>query len=145
MLTRLEKQRIKNFNKLGKDLRWRMIHIAKKRMIETAADLQFLLENKESIGSMNEIIGKEQINKILNLLIADLGIESSILSPDFAVSIIEENRVLSDIISKKNRVWRDLVAKVNTARNLEEFVNKNLDQDSVYLVDDKRIRVHVRK
>lgn len=144
-LTNLDKDRIEKLKLLNEELRWRTSHIVNKKAPDIINDLVFLLNNKHSIGTLSEMVGREKLQELLKLIAVDLGIEQSVLTPDIVVSLIEENRVLSEIVSKKNKVWRDLVAQVNSAKELEDFVSKITEKDNVYLVDGERTRVHIRR
>ncbi len=145
LLTPLEKERVKTLRKLDDKTKWRTIHNINKKIELMIDDVQFLLNNSEAIGPVNEIIGIDKIENLIKSLIHDVGLEHSLMTPSFAISIIEENRVLANIIAKKNAVWRDLVAKVNTAKTWEEFVKEITERDNVYLVDGENVRVHIRR
>jgi hypothetical protein len=145
MLTELEKKKIKRLPGLKGSAKWKTSHIVKNKTRELVNDLIFLLEHRESVGTLCEVVGENKTQNLLKLLASDFGMEQSVLSPNFVVSIIEENRVLAEIISKKNRVWRDLVAQVNSAKNLEDFVNSILKRDNVYFVEGDNVRVHLRR
>jgi len=145
MLTELEKKRIKKFPTLTGNAKWRTSRSIKNKTCELVDDLVFLLEHRESVGTLHEVVGEDKSQTLLKLLASDFGMEQSILSPSYVVSVIEENRVLAEIISKKNRVWRDLVAQVNSARNTEDFLNSVLKRDNVYFVEGDNVRVHLRR
>ena len=145
MLTELEKGRIQNYSDLKGHIRWKTSHSARKRALESVEDLIFLLENREAFGSIHESVGEGKVHTMLRLLANDMGLEQSVLSPAFVISIIEENRVLSEIISKKNKVWRDLVSKLNSARSMEDFLNSVLERDNVYFIEGDNVRVHLRR
>lgn len=144
-LTKLDKERIKGYDSLTNELRWRTAHIAKKRAMSLVDDLTFLLEMKQEIGSLSDMVGAEKTELLLKLLAVDLCINQSVLSPSFIISVIEENRVLAEMIAKKNKVWRDLVSQVNSASDMEAFVKKITDKENVYMVDGENVRVHFRK
>ena len=145
MLTDLEKKKIKRLSQLKGAAKWKTSQTVKNKTCELVDDLIFLLENRKSIGTLREVIGAAKARDLLKLLVSDFGIEQSVLSPTLVVSIIEENRVLSEIISKKNRVWRDMVAHVNSAKKIEDFFSNVLDQNNVYLVKGRNVRVHMKR
>lgn len=145
MLTKLERKKIKRLPELKGSARWKTSHIVKNKTRELVNDMIFLLEQRESVGTLREVVGENKTQRLLTLLASDFGMEQSVLSPNFVVNVIEENRVLAEIVSKKNRVWRDLVAQVNSARNMENFVSSILKRDNVYFVEGDNVRVHLRR
>ena len=145
MLTELEKRRIKRLASLKGSAKWKTTHNVRSKTRELVDDMIFLLEHRESVGTLREEVGEDKAQGLLKLLASDFGMEQSVLSPSFVVSIIEENRVLAEIISKKNKVWRDLVAQVNSAKNSEDFLNSVLKRDNVYFVEGDNVRVHLRR
>lgn len=145
VFTKLEKDRIEQFDTLDSKTRWKTHYISKKRSTQMVDDLIFVLENKENLGTICEMVGKDKSERLLKLLALDLGVEQTVLSPNLVVSIIEENRVLSEIISKKNKVWRDLLSQINSAKDLEDFVKRITENENVYIVDGESVRVHVRR
>jgi hypothetical protein len=145
MLTALERKKIKELPHLKGVAKWKTSQTVKTKTRELVDDLTFLLEHRKSIGPLREIVGEGKTRNLLKLLVSDFGMEQSMLSPNVVVTIIEENRILSEIISKKNKVWRDMVAHMNSAKKVEDFYNEVLDQNNVYLVKGRNVRVHMKR
>jgi len=145
MLTDLDKKRIRQYPHLRGKEKWETSRVVRTKAGEFVNDLVFLLESRESIGPLSGLVDRKKVQQLARLALADLGMEQSNLNPDLVISIIEENRVLSEIISKKNKVWRDLVAHVNSARKIEDYFNDVLEQNNVYVVKGRNVRVHLRR